>query len=72
MLSHCFLSAFLQGDEEPTEISLHKGVQSAEVNLPCFLYIYSEGGPVSAGAIATIMTEFNVLLTVYLALISVK
>ena len=57
MLSHCFLSAFLQDVEEPTEISFQKGVQRAEVKLPCFLYIYSGGGPVPAGAIATIMAE---------------
>lgn len=28
-----------------------------EVKLPCFLYIYSGGGPMPAGAIATIMAE---------------
>jgi len=32
-------------------------VQSVEVKLPCFLYIYSGGGPMPAGAIATIMAE---------------
>jgi len=57
ILRHCFLSAFVQSVEEPTEISLRKGVQSVEVKLPCFLYICRGDGTVSAAAIAAIMAE---------------
>ena len=45
------------GVEEPTEISLHKGVQSMEVKLPCFLYSTVEMARCPLGAIATIMAE---------------